>query len=175
MDYTKIMNTVPRFVLRFRQDWIVGLWGISYGLVLTLCFWLWLTPPAWANNPAEVMQMLNTRTCMRCDLSGANLVVKKLDRSQLLASDFRQANLQGSSLRFSNLNRGKFNQANLSGANLSYSLLRLADLRGANLSYANLTDTDLSAAITDETTNFNHVTFCHTTMPDGQVLDRDCP
>ena len=162
-------------MLKFSTSWITSVWVGSCGLILLLCATLWCPAPAWANNPAEVMQMLNTRTCIGCDLSSANLILKKLDRSQLLSSDFRQANLQGVSLRFSNLNRGKFNQANLSGANLSYSLLRLADLRGANLSYANLTDTDLSAAMLDETTNLNHASFCHTIMPNSQINDQDCP
>ncbi|MEI6429224.1 MAG: pentapeptide repeat-containing protein [Pseudanabaena sp. ELA607] len=175
MDSTKIMFPIMQFIRRLRSAAIISLWGIGWGLVLNLLNFGWFNAPAWANNPVEVMQAINSRTCVGCDLSGANLVVKKLDRSQFLGIDLRQANLQGTSLRFSNLNRGQFNQANLSGANLSYSLLRLADLRGANLSYADLTDADLSAAITDDKTNFDHAKLCHTTMSDSQIINRDCP
>lgn len=89
-----------------------------------------------AENLEHTHQLLTTRECQNCDLSGAGLVL-----ANLIGVDLRGANLAGA-----NLSRANLSGANLSGANLSGSSLFGANLTGANLSGANLNGTDLREA-----------------------------
>jgi uncharacterized protein YjbI with pentapeptide repeats len=102
-------------------------------LLITIGF----TLPAKAENPEHTRQLLSTKQCQGCNLSGAGLTF-----SQLRGADLSQANLAAANLSQSNLTG-----VNLSGANLSGASLNGADLSGANLNGANLTGADLRGAV----------------------------
>lgn len=84
-----------------------------------------------AENLDHTRQLLATKQCQKCELSGAGLVL---------------ANLAGSNLAGANLNRANLSRADLSGADLSGADLRNASLYGANLSGANLRGANLTGA-----------------------------
>jgi uncharacterized protein YjbI with pentapeptide repeats len=84
-----------------------------------------------AENIQHVSQLLSSKDCIQCDLSGSGLVM---------------ANLSGAQLRGANLTQANLSRANLSGADLSGADLSGASLYGANLTGANLTGANLSGA-----------------------------
>jgi uncharacterized protein YjbI with pentapeptide repeats len=89
-----------------------------------------------AENLEHTQQLLATKRCAQCDLSGAGLVLANLS-----GADLRGANLSGA-----NLSRANLSGADLSGANLSGTSLFGVNLSGANLSGANLSGADLRTA-----------------------------
>lgn len=86
-----------------------------------------------AENLEHLNQLLSTKNCPGCDLSGSGLVT----------ADLVGANLAGANLVGANLSQANLTGANLEGANLSGASLNGANLTGANLSSANLQGTDL--------------------------------
>ncbi|WP_421659399.1 pentapeptide repeat-containing protein [Leptothermofonsia sp. ETS-13] len=86
-------------------------------------------------KPAQVKQLLETRSCEGCDLRGANL---------------RQQNLEGVNLESANLQG-----ANLEGAKLGNANLRQANLAGANLNRADLGCTRMSLKLSADEKNTN--------------------
>ena len=84
-----------------------------------------------AENLDHTRQLLATKQCQKCELSGAGLVL---------------ANLAGANLAGANLNRANLGRADLSGADLSGADLRNASFYGANLSGANLRGANLTGA-----------------------------
>lgn len=96
-------------------------------LLTTIC----LAAPAIAANSEHTRQLLATKQCKNCDLSGAGLVL---------------ANLSGAILTGANLSGANLSRANLSGADLSGANLNGASLYGANLNSAKLMGADLSVA-----------------------------
>jgi len=101
------------------------------------CCWLLLATPATAlANPADLVRLLSSRQCPRCDLRGADLV----------HADLRGANLQGAVLVGANLGRANLQASNLQGADLRQASLLGADLSGARLQDARLDGTDLREA-----------------------------
>ncbi len=90
---------------------------------------LYIALPVKAENSEHTRQLLATKQCQNCDLSGAGLVL---------------ANLSGANLKGANLSGANLSRANLSGADLSRANLSGASLFGANLSGAKLNDTNLS-------------------------------
>lgn len=92
--------------------------------------------PVQAENLQHIQQLLSTKQCPQCDLSGAGLVLANLEG----------ANLSGANLSRANLSRTNLMGADLTGANLSGASLNGANLSGANLSGANLIGTDLRDA-----------------------------
>lgn len=92
-------------------------------------------------------------------LQAANLYAAKFDEANLYESDLREANLFKTDLRNANLYRADLTGANLFGA----------DLAGANLFGANLTGANVIKA------NVEEALLCNTTMPDGNLSNRDCP
>ena len=66
-----------------------------------------------AFDPADLQKLMDTNECVKCDLSGANLM---------------DANLSGANLAYADLNG-----ANLAGADLESARLGRFDLRGAIL------------------------------------------
>jgi tetratricopeptide (TPR) repeat protein len=92
---------------------------------------IYFAPAAKAENSEHIRQLLATKQCVGCDLSGAGLVM---------------ANLSGANLRGANLSGTNLSRANLSGADLSDANLSGASLYGANLSGAKLSGTQLSGA-----------------------------
>jgi tetratricopeptide (TPR) repeat protein len=89
-----------------------------------------------AENLEHTQQLLATKQCAQCDLSGAGLVLANLS-----GADLKGANLSGA-----NLSRANLSGADLSGANLSGTSLYGVNLSGANLSGANLVGADLRSA-----------------------------
>ena len=93
-----------------------------------------------------------------------------------LGADFRHANFSYANLSNAEL-AGDFGAANFSHANLEHAVLTeiaISDrTRGkVNFSYANLK----GASINLKDMGYTLVElFCHTTMPDGKINDRDCP
>jgi uncharacterized protein YjbI with pentapeptide repeats len=91
---------------------------------------------ACAENLEHTRQLLATKQCAKCDLSGAGLVL----------SNLAGANLSGANLIRANLSRTELSAADLSGADLRSASLFGADLAGANLRGANLAGADLRDA-----------------------------
>jgi uncharacterized protein YjbI with pentapeptide repeats len=110
-----------------------------------------ITAPVRAENLEDTQQLITTKTCQGCDLSGAGLVYANLSGAQINQSNLSQinlsrANLTGTDLSGSNLSGAVLFNANLTGANLSGADLSGADLRGARLSGVNLTGANLEGA-----------------------------
>ncbi|HEY9644359.1 MAG TPA: pentapeptide repeat-containing protein [Coleofasciculaceae cyanobacterium] len=116
-------------------------------LLLTLC----LSAPAQAENLQQTQQLMSTKRCQRCDLSGAGLVYANLSGADLNGANLSQANLSrinlsGANLRGANLSGTVLFSANLSNADLSGADLRGADLRDANLTGATWEGTNIEGA-----------------------------
>jgi uncharacterized protein YjbI with pentapeptide repeats len=122
-------------------------------ILSTLC----LTFPAQAENFQHTQQLMSTKQCQRCDLSGVGLVYANLAGADLSGADLSQANLSrinlaGAKLRGANLSGAVLVSADLSNADLSGVDLRGADLReailtGANWENANIEGTNLIGAV----------------------------
>ena len=108
-----------------------------------------------------VSQLLSTRRCEGCDLSGANLREANLWEANLQGANLQDASLfgaylegaillgadlQGATLAGANLQRANLQNANLSNAYLQSANLQNANLRSANLQNANLQITLLQGA-----------------------------
>jgi uncharacterized protein YjbI with pentapeptide repeats len=107
-------------------------------ILLTLTLLSSIAPivPATAENIQHTQQLLATRQCPNCELSGAGLVLANL----------AGANLKGANLSGANLSRANLSGADLSGANLTGTSLFGVNLTGANLNGANLSGADLRSA-----------------------------
>ncbi|MGF1496717.1 MAG: pentapeptide repeat-containing protein [Elainellaceae cyanobacterium] len=108
--------------------------------------------PARAENLEHLQQLLSTRSCQNCDLSGTSFVYTNLSRVDLTGADLSRANLNrtdltNATLRRANLTNAVLFNANLTGADLSGADLRGADLREAYLMGANLEGALLEGAI----------------------------
>ena len=99
---------------------------------------------SFAYDSNDLSNLLETKICLRCELSNA---------------DLRNQNLENAVLRGSNLSRSKLN-----GADLTNSDLNGANLKGADLSKAILLNSDINWILKDNTTK-----MCKTTMPDGTI------
>jgi uncharacterized protein YjbI with pentapeptide repeats len=93
-----------------------------------------IATPAVAESPEQVQQLLETRMCAGCDLSGANL-----SGEHLIGVDLRWADLSGANLVGTNLEGADLTGANLEGANLTDAFLTNATLNNANLNGIDLT------------------------------------
>lgn len=100
-----------------------------------------LTAIAQAANSEQVRQLLATKECQNCDLTGAGLVMADLSGANLSG-----ANLTGANLSRANLSGADLRGANLSGAGLFGVNLSAAKLSGANLAGADLRNTYLANA-----------------------------
>ncbi|BAZ05433.1 pentapeptide repeat-containing protein [Calothrix sp. NIES-3974] len=94
--------------------------------------------PANAENPEHLRQLLSTKNCPNCNLSGAGLVMAdlsgaNLSGANLAGANLSRANLMGADLRGANLTGASLHGVNLTGAKLSGSTLLGADLRNTNL------------------------------------------
>ncbi|WP_392532755.1 pentapeptide repeat-containing protein [Nostoc sp. C117] len=111
-----------------------------------------LTTTVQAANSEHIRQLLATKQCQNCDLtgaglvmadlsganlSGANLTGANLSRANLSGADLRGANLSGASLFGVNLSQARFSGANLAGADLRNTYLTNAELNGAYLNGTN--------------------------------------
>ncbi|MBD2345111.1 pentapeptide repeat-containing protein [Anabaena subtropica] len=111
-----------------------------------------LTNIAQAANQEHIRQLLATKQCQNCDLSGAGLVMAdlsggnlsganlagaNLSRANLAGADLRGANLSGAGLFGVNLSEAKLGGANLAGADLRGTFLSNAEFTGAYLQGTN--------------------------------------
>jgi uncharacterized protein YjbI with pentapeptide repeats len=107
--------------------------------------------PVQAENLEDLRQLLSTKQCDGCDLSGSGLVLSnlagaRLSRANLVNANFSQADLSGADLSGANLTGASLHGANLMGANLSGAILNGTDLREAYLTNANLSGTAMDRA-----------------------------
>ncbi|MEA5534721.1 pentapeptide repeat-containing protein [Crocosphaera sp. XPORK-15E] len=110
-----------------------------------------LSFPVQAENFNHLNQLLSTKQCQLCDLSGSGLVMADLSGASLIGANLAganlsQANLAGADLRGANLSGASLYGANLTGANLSSAIFNGTDLREAYLTNANLMGTNLQQA-----------------------------
>jgi tetratricopeptide (TPR) repeat protein len=124
--------------------------GLTAGLTAVLTS-VTIALPARAENPDHMRQLLSTKQCQGCDLSGAGLVLTNLSGANLAGANFSRANLSQSNLTSANLQGARLAGAslagtNLGGADLMGADLRNADLRGAILTGARLDNADLTGA-----------------------------
>lgn len=110
-----------------------------------------LSLPAQAENIRHISQLLSTKSCSNCNLTGAGLVMADLVGADLSNADLSHANLSranltGANLSGANLAGASLSGANLAGANLSGAILTATDLRGAYIVNADLTGTSLDTA-----------------------------
>jgi uncharacterized protein YjbI with pentapeptide repeats len=110
-----------------------------------------LALPVLAEDINHVQQLLSTKKCSACDLTGAGLVLAKLpgadlSRANLAGANLSQANLTGANLSGANLVGVSFAGANLMGANLRDANLVGVDLRGTYLAGADMTGAKLDNA-----------------------------
>lgn len=103
---------------------------IATAALLTALSW---SATANAANPEHLRQLLATKQCQNCELTGAGLVM----------ADLAGADLSGANLTGANLSRANLTGANLTGANLSSAGLFGANLNSAKLNGANLSGTDM--------------------------------
>ena len=123
-------------------------------IMLTMLLLTGFATTARAENITHTRQLLSTKSCPQCDLSGAGLVMNdlsgaKLDRANLVGANLNGANLSGADLRGANLMGASLNGANLMGADLRGTNLTSTDLRSAYLTNANLQGIDVRAAYLD--------------------------
>ncbi|MFL9458944.1 pentapeptide repeat-containing protein [Tolypothrix bouteillei VB521301_2] len=106
-------------------------------------------------------------------LSSAKLSIANLEYARLENTNFSGADLSIAILNYANLSSANLSNADLSRADLRGAILKNANLRGAILKGAILKDTNFEYAnLVKE--DLNSAFLCNTTMPDGQVSDRDC-
>ena len=109
-------------------------------LSLILLFFF-LSGELFAYKKSDLKKLRDTKKCIKCDLSGANLQFTNLSGANL-----QFTNLSGANLNKANLNKAILSETNLNKANLRRSDLTGADLTGAILSGAILKDSILSWA-----------------------------
>lgn len=93
-----------------------------------------------------VRQLLDTRACVRCDLTGTDLSNADLENANLEGANLAGANLSEANLEGSYLVGANLENAVLAGANLKGARLTAVRLIGADLSEASLQDANLQAA-----------------------------
>lgn len=108
-----------------------------------------LATAANAENFEHTRQLLSTKQCVNCDLSGAGLVMANLPNAQLSGADLSRANLSRAQLTRANFAGADLSGTSLFGANLAGANFKGANLRGADLRQAYLSDTDLTGANLD--------------------------
>lgn len=111
---------------------------LSSALLLTSLF---LATPTRAENPEHVRQLLKTKECQDCDLSGADLSGADLTFAILVGADLRGANLRGANLSHADLTRANLNRTDFSQANLNQAYLNNANLEQTSLVSASLNGT----------------------------------
>ncbi|MBW4643848.1 MAG: pentapeptide repeat-containing protein [Goleter apudmare HA4340-LM2] len=109
-----------------------------------------LTTSVQAANSEHIRQLLATKECQNCNLTGAGLVLAdlmgaNLSGANLAGANLSRANLSGADLRGANLSGAGLFGVNLSGAKLSGANLAGADLRNAYLANAELNDVNLNS------------------------------
>jgi uncharacterized protein YjbI with pentapeptide repeats len=124
--------------------------GLRSQFLLGLTATIGFGTPAMAENINQLQQLLSTKSCVRCDLQGAGLVMANLPQVQLAGANLETANLSRANLSGADLRGSSLIGASLYGANLSGANLRGADLRGADLRNAYFGRADLTGARLDQ-------------------------
>lgn len=106
-------------------------------LLTPLCF----ATPLRAENPEQVRQLLQSKSCKGCDLRGADLSGADLSFAILVGADLRGANLARANLSKADLSQANLSQANFQQANLNQAYLTNANLEQTNLVGASLNGT----------------------------------
>jgi uncharacterized protein YjbI with pentapeptide repeats len=120
-------------------------------IATTVLFLTSFTATANAENISHLRQLLSTKECQQCNLTGSGLVMNdlagaNLQRANLSGANLGQANLAGADLRGANLAGASLNGANLTGADLRGANLTGTDLRSAYLTNANVQGIDVRSA-----------------------------
>jgi uncharacterized protein YjbI with pentapeptide repeats len=107
-----------------------------------------------AENTSHLQQLLSTKNCIQCDLTGAGLVMNdlagaKLERANLVGANLSRTNLAGADLRGAKLTGASLYGANLMDADLRGANLTGTDLRTAYLTNANIQGIDIRTADLD--------------------------
>ena len=133
-------------------------------LSLILSFFF-LSGELFAYKKSDLKKLRDTKKCIKCDLSGANLQYTNLSETNLNKANLRRSDLTGADLTGANLNKAKLTGADLTGAILGGAILKDsilswaklvdadltgADLRGANLTGTNLKNANLTEIIIDK-------------------------
>lgn len=84
----------------------------------------------------DVAQLIETKSCFSCDLSGADLSGLFLAGADLSSANLSAANLTGADLSGAKLQNANLQNSNLTKANLSRAILKFTNLNGANLTSA---------------------------------------
>ncbi|WP_295615582.1 pentapeptide repeat-containing protein [Chamaesiphon sp. GL140_3_metabinner_50] len=120
-------------------------------IATTLLLLTTFSATARAENISHLSQLLSTKNCQQCDLTGSGLVMNdlagaKLNQANLVGANLSRANLMGADLRGANLSGASLYGANLTGADLRGANLTGTDLRSAYLTNANVKGIDVSSA-----------------------------
>lgn len=104
-----------------------------------------IASPASANTE-NTRQLLETKQCQSCELTGVGLVLTNLSGVNLSGANLSGANLSRANLSGADLSNAKLNGTSLFGANLSGAKLNGADLSVADLRDTYLVNTDFTGA-----------------------------
>ena len=155
---------------------------------------------ALAASDSDVEKLKKTNECKICNLTEAELPNEQFRDANLYGTNMTAANLSGADLNGADLSAAgaalvdlsgadlsnalligtvlpdsNLSGANLSGADLSNADLSNADLSNADLSGAKLHNVNLQMAMSLDGSNLSSIQTCNTTMPEGSVLNTDCP
>ena len=92
---------------------------------------------------AEEEKLMNTNSCVGCDLSNAWLEKADLKKADFSGANLYRANLEYADLRGANFTGADLSNVRLRGANLTNAILDNAILRYTNLGEANLSGASL--------------------------------
>lgn len=140
------------------KPWFLKFSTLALTIILSLTIF---SLPASAYDRVQLDQLIETRQCSGCDLSGATFY----------NADLRDANLQGANLTGANLERAELNRANLENAELRDATLQDAILVDANLSAADFSNATMQGANLKDA-NLEEAKLCDTflfeaTMPNN--------
>lgn len=128
-----------------KQSAVLGLATLVIAGIGTIWMWMIVRQDSpitqLPQHRSLVLQLLETRSCPRCNLQGI-----KLKRASLSGANLIEANLIEANLERAFLSGAYLRDANLRGANLELALLRGANLEQTNLEQTNLRFADLQAA-----------------------------
>jgi uncharacterized protein YjbI with pentapeptide repeats len=190
----------PKQYQRFRNSWFRRLVLIGLSSAIAMSWLCDRVPMAQAHDlpTAQVRQLLETRSCVNCDLTkadlhqadlrGVDLRGANLERSNLYMANLEGANLEGANLFRSYLGYANFQFANLRRAEVArtkmfYTRLTDADLESASLYYSWIEATDLSRAnlrnanltgVRFVSTDLRFAQLCGATMPNRILYIEDC-
>ena len=118
-------------------------------LSLILSFFF-LSGELFAYKKSDLKKLRDTKKCIKCDLSGANLQYTNLSETNLNKANLRRSDLTGADLTGAILGGAIPKDSILSWAKLVDANLTGADLRGANLTGTNLKNANLTEIIIDK-------------------------